>query len=93
MFVLERRFSPMPSTNDVIVLGLSILSLYSLRLYLRKRERLRTAPYPPGPRGYPIINNLLDIPTKDPWVVYAELAKIYGTCEELINGKCAHLYL
>jgi hypothetical protein len=70
----------MPSIDDVIVLGLSILSLYSVGLFLRKQRALKTAPYPPGPRGYPIVHNLLDIPTgKTPWADYAELGKKYGT--------------
>ena len=35
-------------------------------------------PYPPGPKGYPIINNLFDMPIEDPWAAHAELAKKYG---------------
>jgi hypothetical protein len=35
-------------------------------------------PYPPGPKGYPIINNLFDMPIEVPWAAHAELAKKYG---------------
>jgi hypothetical protein len=80
----------MPSSNNVIVLALSILSVYSIGLYFRKKRSLRTAPYPPGPRGYPIIHNLLDIPSKYPWVVYAELAEKYGMYESPSDGICAY---
>ncbi|KAJ2926963.1 hypothetical protein H1R20_g10156, partial [Candolleomyces eurysporus] len=66
----------MPSIHHAVVTGLSILSAYSLSLYLKKRAK--HAPYPPGPKGYPIINNLLQIPTYHPWLAYAEMAKQYG---------------
>ena len=35
-------------------------------------------PYPPGPKGYPIIKNLLDVPTDKPWLTYHEWGKTYG---------------
>ncbi|KAG6854559.1 hypothetical protein C0991_004895 [Blastosporella zonata] len=41
----------------------------------KKRHNL---PYPPGPKGYPIIGNLLDIPTGFQWTTYTEWAKKYG---------------
>ena len=89
MLVLSFRFSPMLSSSDVIVLGLSILSLYSVGLYLRKKRSWKAASYPPGPKGYPIIHNLLDIPTEYPWEVYAELAKKYGAFERLYSALCS----
>ena len=35
-------------------------------------------PLPPGPKGYPLIGNLFDIPVDKPWVVYDEWRKTYG---------------
>ena len=35
-------------------------------------------PLPPGPKGYPLIGNLFDMPTDKPWVVYDEWRKTYG---------------
>ncbi|KAF5354016.1 hypothetical protein D9756_007051 [Leucocoprinus leucothites] len=49
---------------------------------LRSASRPQTQPdglpLPPGPRGYPVIDNLLDFPTFKPWLVYAQWSKIYG---------------
>ncbi|KAF5327069.1 hypothetical protein D9619_004660 [Psilocybe cf. subviscida] len=46
-------------------------------LSLRRRNRARL-PLPPGPRGYPFIGNVLDMPTSQQWRVYADWAKVYG---------------
>ena len=35
-------------------------------------------PLPPGPKGYPLIGNLFDMPAQKSWVVYDEWGKIYG---------------
>ncbi|KXN81295.1 O-methylsterigmatocystin oxidoreductase [Leucoagaricus sp. SymC.cos] len=35
-------------------------------------------PLPPGPKGYPIIGNLFNIPIHQPWLVYDEWSKTYG---------------
>ena len=42
-------------------------------------------PLPPGPKGYPLIGNLFDMPADKPWVVYDEWRKIYGEFF-IING-------
>ena len=35
-------------------------------------------PLPPGPKGYPVIGSLFDMPLDKPWLVYDEWRKIYG---------------
>jgi len=43
----------------------------------RKRNS-KGLPLPPGPKGFPIIGNLLDMPADKPWLIYHEWSKIYG---------------
>jgi hypothetical protein len=42
-------------------------------------------PLPPGPKGYPLIGNLFDMPGDKPWVVYDEWRNTYGKIF-IING-------
>jgi len=35
-------------------------------------------PLPPGPKGFPIIGNLPDMPTDKQWLVYNQWSKTYG---------------
>jgi hypothetical protein len=42
-------------------------------------------PLPPGPKGYPLIGNLFDMPIHKPWVVYDEWRKTYGKTS-ITNG-------
>ena len=41
-------------------------------------------PLPPGPKGYPLIGNLFDMPADKPWVVYDEWRKTYGTFQSIV---------
>ena len=35
-------------------------------------------PLPPGPKGYPLIGNLFNMPLNKAWLVYDEWSKTYG---------------
>ncbi|OCH88065.1 CyP450 monooxygenase [Obba rivulosa] len=50
----------------------------ALVVVLRFRRGASGLPYPPGPKGWPIIGNLLDVPTSYPWLAYKEWSKRYG---------------
>jgi hypothetical protein len=46
-----------------------------LSLLLRKKRSSPKLPYPPGPKGLPLIGNILDIPSTRPWLTYAKWAQ------------------
>ena len=43
-------------------------------------------PLPPGPKGYPLIGNLFDMPVHKPWLVYDQWRRTYGKTFIIING-------
>jgi ferulate-5-hydroxylase len=55
---------------------IALLVWYLLRLRTRSKIAL---PYPPGPKGYPLIGNLLDFPLGVPlWEGLADMARQRG---------------
>ena len=65
------QFSTTGVLTAVVVLTLALIPLYRAS----KRERLSL---PPGPKGWPLIGNLLDIPRSNFVKTYAEWARKYG---------------
>ncbi|ETW77249.1 cytochrome P450 monooxygenase 26 [Heterobasidion irregulare TC 32-1] len=60
--------------NCIILLIVPIL----LKIYYKRRRNHPDLPCPPGPKPLPLIGNILDIPKRAPWEVYAEWANQYG---------------
>ncbi|KAH6919266.1 cytochrome P450 [Coprinopsis sp. MPI-PUGE-AT-0042] len=62
-------------TRWPVLTGIGIaLTGASLSYYARRwRKRL-----PPGPTGYPLVGNALQMPTEEPWRVYNQWAEKYG---------------
>ena len=74
-----------PST----VVDIAIISIFFHLLFaFRDRLRRRGVPYPPGPKPWPIIGNLLDSPKESQWTAYTEMSKEYGLCD-VIARSCA----
>jgi len=72
----------------VIQASLDILAALSTLLLIYgifKARRRNTLPLPPGPKGYPIIGNLLDVPSKEKWVKYHEWSKEFRSDIIYIN--------
>lgn len=53
---------------------ISILSCLYV-LYHRSRKRWNL---PPGPKGYPIIGNIYDIPPREEWIAYKAMSEKYS---------------
>lgn len=61
-----------------IFLLTSLILLIIKRWWVRKADPLKSLPHLPGPRSWPVIANLLDIPTRRPWEAYARWKQTYG---------------
>lgn len=52
------------------------LSLLCLAYFFRLRHR-RPGVYPPGPKPYPIIGNIPDMVTPEPWLLYIKWEEMF----------------
>jgi len=67
--------APSLTMYDTLLAFLALIGAYIIY------DRTLTSPnvlYPPGPRPYPFIGNLPDVPTSYQERAFADLAKIYG---------------
>lgn len=65
-------FSSM-SAQDLLVVIVALVSIWVLF-----RRNCHNAPLPPGPRGLPLIGNLLDMPSDKEWLTFARWGNEYG---------------
>ena len=59
----------------LVDLCLAALALFILtRLFSAKRP----APLPPGPKGLPLLGNVLDMPSEQEWLTFAKWGEVWG---------------
>ncbi|KAF7360790.1 Cytochrome P450 [Mycena venus] len=56
----------------------SIIAAATLGLCYRLYKRWTALPLPPGPKGLPLIGNVLDMPKSHAWKTFAQWGDIYG---------------
>ena len=66
-------------THPYQALATLSLSCLLLRQLIKSRSgNPKGLPLPPGPKGYPLIGSLFDMPLAKAWLVYDEWRKKYG---------------
>lgn len=73
--------SGLQTSSDMISLDLCLsVSFFFLFLYfyLKKWDPYSSLPLPPGPKGWPVIGNLLNMPTEFEWKTYHEWCKKFS---------------
>ncbi|KAF5372608.1 hypothetical protein D9758_005196 [Tetrapyrgos nigripes] len=54
------------------------LAIFLLFLFVFSWRSKNSLPYPPGPKGLPIVGNLFDMPKEKDWITYAKWGDLYG---------------
>ncbi|KAG6919294.1 hypothetical protein DXG01_007426 [Tephrocybe rancida] len=65
----------MANINSIDVLC-AVAGVFILGKLVRRSQR---APLPPGPKGYPLVGNVLDMPSKQEWVTFGQWREQYVT--------------
>ncbi|KAI0347291.1 cytochrome P450 [Trametopsis cervina] len=66
----------MPETKIFLDAALLLVAVLVLRTFANWKKQ--PAPYPPGPKGYPLIGNLLDMPALYPWRTFTDWGDRFG---------------
>ncbi|KAJ7288668.1 cytochrome P450 [Mycena rebaudengoi] len=61
-----------PTATDGVIAAVTVTICY----YLYRRQN--TLPLPPGPTGWPLVGNVLDMPKSHAWKTFAHWGEIYG---------------
>lgn len=71
---------PFVAMIDIIFALYPLLFGLFILVLVGKRKKPALGPYPPGPKGYPVLGNVLDLPMGVPiWESLTSLTRHYGT--------------
>jgi hypothetical protein len=71
----------MPSTFTMLDIGLGLVGLVLIKKLLSSKS---PAPLPPGPKGLPLLGNMLDMPSSYEWVTFSQWGEKYGEYDNKI---------
>ena len=63
-----------------------VLFVVAWMKWLSSSRRRSTLPYPPGPKGLPLIGNVLQTPATEIWLKAAEWGKTFGAFEVTVQS-------
>ncbi|KAH9990779.1 cytochrome P450 [Russula vinacea] len=67
-----------------------LVAVLTVAFLILRRRRASALPLPPGPRGWPLIENLFDWPFESAWIPFAEWSKVFG---DLMHIKIFGLHI
>jgi hypothetical protein len=66
----------------IICVGAAVATFLALRSHLTAKTRRAL---PPGPKGPPVIGNMLDFVSDSPWLIFDKWFKQYGETRNQLN--------
>ncbi|KAG1817246.1 cytochrome P450 [Suillus subaureus] len=73
----------MLTLTNVTWLDILCISCAGVYFVMRVFNKKNPASYPPGPPGWPLIGNILDMPHTKPWLTFAMWGKKYGNISHI----------
>jgi len=70
--------SPSINNYSTILLAVGLVGIGTALLYRILIKKPNPAPFPPGPKGLPLLGNIVDIPQSQPWDTFSKWGEIYG---------------
>ena len=79
----------LPAMRSISSVGGVLLAIAASLIFVQRRRRGAKPPYPPGPKGYPVIGNVLDIPQDVPlWKALMSMVEKYSEWFVLAAHVC-----
>ena len=74
--------------NRVLYAASVCAAAFFAALVLRCQHDVSRLPYPPGPKGYPLVGNALEVPRDTPiWKTFISIAQKYSMCSTLAGVR------